>query len=110
MNWKCGVCNLILSGDAPPETCPKCASPGEKYAQLTDEEWALIERSRLTNDLYMRLLAMIPEIEEIADRGVEDNLDPWCRALHERILEDARFWKKSILAEINGHVNRGKWG
>ncbi len=110
MNWKCGVCNLIWKGDGPPEACPKCASPGEKYAELSDEQWALIERSRVTNDLYMRLLAMIPGIEEIADRGVDDNLDPWCHALHERILEDVRFWKRSIVAEINGHVNRGKWG
>ena len=110
MNWKCGVCNLIWNGDAPPETCPKCASPGEKYAELTDDEWALIERARFTNELYMRLLAMIPEIEQIAEGGVEDDLDPWCRSLHERILEDVRFWKNSIRAEINGHVNKGKWG
>ena len=110
MSWKCTVCNLIWDEEQPPDTCPKCSSPGEKYNRLTEEELAVIERSRLTNGLYMQLLALIPELAEIAIEGVEDNLDPWCKALHQRILDDVEFWEKSILAEINGHVNKGKWG
>lgn len=110
MHWKCGVCNLIWDGTHPPDTCPKCSSPAEKYDLMTEEQWALVERSRLTNGLYARLLALIPEIEEMARQGVEDDLDPWCRALHQRILDDVEFWGKSIRAEINGHVNKGKWG
>ena len=110
MHWKCTVCNLLWEGEAPPENCPKCGSPGEKYEQMTEDDWSLVERSRLTNSLHVELLAILPDLQDIAREGLEDNLDPWCVDIFQRLLDESTFLEKSIKAEINGHVNRGKWG
>lgn len=45
-----------------------------------------------------------------ASEGVEDNLDPWCRALHQQTLDAVQFLDTAIRAEIYGHVSKGKWG
>jgi rubredoxin len=110
MHWKCSVCNFIWDGDAPPEKCPKCGAPAEKYAELTPEQWGLVERSRHTNAIHVKLLTILPELQKMARDGIADNLDARCVAAFERLLSDATFLEKSILAELNGHMMRGKWG
>ncbi len=32
--WKCTVCGYIHVGDEPPDPCPVCGSPKEKFVQL----------------------------------------------------------------------------
>ncbi len=110
MHWKCSVCNLLWHEDSPPESCPKCQSPGEKYEKLSAEAWQLIERSRFTNGLHTQLLCLIPRLKDLAEKGIEDDLDARCVALFKRVLEDVTYWENSSKAELNGHVNRGKWG
>ncbi len=110
MNWKCGVCNLVIQGEGPPDPCPKCGAAGTSYKQLEQEQVELMTRSRLTNDLYMEILSLIPRLEELARQGVADDLDPRCVAIHQRMLADLDFWGRSIRAEIEGHVGKGKWG
>ena len=110
MYWKCSVCNLIREGEAPPEKCPKCGSPADKYAQLTPEQWATVERSRFTNDIHVKLLTVLPELQAMAKKGIADNLDARCVAIFDRLLNEATFLESSIKAELNGHVLRGKWG
>ena len=110
MHWKCGVCNLLWEGEAAPETCPKCGAPGEKYAQLTEEQWALVERSRLTNDIHINLLTILPELKTMAQQGIADDLDARCVAVFQRLYDEAEFLERSIKAELNGHMMRGKWG
>jgi len=34
--WKCTVCGYIHEGDAPPEKCPQCGAPKEKFVLLAD--------------------------------------------------------------------------
>jgi len=110
MHWKCTVCNFLWEGESPPDTCPKCGWPGEKYEELSEDQWKLIERARFSNGLYNQLLTMIPELQEIAREGLDDNLDPWCVDIFQRLLDETTFLEKSIKAEINVHVNKGKWG
>ena len=110
MYWKCTVCNLLWEGDKPPDKCPKCGSPGEKYQELTQEQWDLVERSRFTNSLHVHLLTILPDLQEMAREGLEDELDPRCVDIFQRLLDEATFLEKSIKAEINGHVSKGKWG
>ena len=40
--WKCTVCGEIVVGDTPPEKCPLCKAPAEKFVEVTDEQksWA----------------------------------------------------------------------
>ena len=31
--WVCGVCGYVHEGDAPPDKCPQCGAPKEKFAE-----------------------------------------------------------------------------
>lgn len=110
MQWKCTVCNLIWKGEAPPKTCPKCGVPGDKYNAMKEEEVNLVENSRFTNSLHVELLDILPSLVDIAKEGIEDDLDPRCVAIFERLLEEATFLEASIKAELEGHMKKGKWG
>ena len=35
--WKCSVCGYIHEGDTPPEICPVCKQPKEKFVKLEEE-------------------------------------------------------------------------
>ncbi len=32
--WKCTVCGYIHKGDAPPDKCPVCGAPKEKFVPV----------------------------------------------------------------------------
>ncbi len=36
--WRCEVCGYIHEGEAPPETCPVCGAPKEKFVEIEREE------------------------------------------------------------------------
>ncbi len=110
MKWKCSVCNFIWEGDNPPDKCPKCGAPAEKYVKMTDEQIATVERSRKTNGLHIEVLSILPRLIEIAEAGIEDNLDPRCLTVFQRLHAEATFLTASIKAELEGHVGKGKWG
>ncbi|MBQ4338313.1 MAG: NADH peroxidase [Clostridia bacterium] len=40
--WKCTICGEIVMGDTPPEACPLCKAPGEKFVEVVEDEmnWA----------------------------------------------------------------------
>jgi rubrerythrin len=41
MKWVCQVCGYIHEGDQPPEFCPKCKAPAEKFSKQEGEKvWA----------------------------------------------------------------------
>jgi hypothetical protein len=110
MIWKCSVCNFRWEGDAPPDVCPKCGNPKEKYAQMSDDDVALMHKARVTNELHIELQAILPRLIELAEEGIEDNLDAWCVGMFERLKSDAEFLLTSSKAELEGHVNKKKWG
>ncbi|MCX5800798.1 MAG: cupin domain-containing protein [Candidatus Eisenbacteria bacterium] len=35
--WRCSVCGYIHTGDKPPDTCPNCASPKEKFGEVAED-------------------------------------------------------------------------
>ncbi len=35
--WKCTVCGYIHNGDEPPDKCPVCDAPKEKFIEVTEE-------------------------------------------------------------------------
>lgn len=110
MNWKCTVCNLIREGDTPPEKCPKCGVPKEKYEEMTNEAMELVERSSYTNSIHLELLNILPQLLDLAEEGIEDDLDPRCVAVFQRLYDEALFLEASIKAELEGHMKKGKWG
>ena len=39
--WVCPVCGYVHEGDTPPEKCPVCGVPGEKFKlQASERVWA----------------------------------------------------------------------
>jgi hypothetical protein len=100
----------VWEGDEAPALCPKCGAPVEKFGELDEKAADLVERSRFTNSLHMQLFAVLEQVMDLAEDGVDDNLDPNCVRIFERALEQAEILQQSIKAEIQGHMNKGKWG
>ncbi|OWZ83585.1 rubredoxin-like domain-containing protein [Natranaerobius trueperi] len=108
--WKCQVCNFIIEAEEAPEKCPKCGAPKEKFSELTGEAKELVTKSRETNSLLMELADLMEEIEHISQEGIDINLDPGCLSLFEKAKEQSTLIKQSAKAEIETHIEKGKWG
>jgi len=108
--WRCTVCGYIYDGDTPPEKCPNCGAPKEKFERLREKATQLIERSRLSNSLHIRLYTLLDEVAEVAQKGVEDNLDPRCVEIFTQAKETAQLIQQRVKAEIQSHISKGKWG
>lgn len=108
--WKCGVCNFIHEGEGAPDKCPKCGAPKEKFAALEEEKVNLVLRSRLGNTLLMDLDGLLDAVLELAEVGIEDDLDPGCVKLYKECRDFALFARQSLKAEIETHMSKGKWG
>jgi hypothetical protein len=47
---------------------------------------------------------------ELAEDGIDDNLDPACVRIFEHAMGQAEILQQSIKAELQSHVKKGKWG
>ena len=108
--WRCGVCGYIHDGDNPPERCPKCGAAKEMFSEIPAEATNLLERARLSNALHAELHALMGRVREVAQRGVEDNLDPGCVVVFRHALATAEITQGMVKAEIASHIGKGKWG
>ena len=108
--WQCASCNYMWDDEEPPDKCPKCGAARAKFAKLDDKAMELVERSRFTNALHMQLYAILEQVMDLAEDGVDDNLDPPCGRIFKRAMEQAEFLQQSIKAELQGHMKKGKWG
>ena len=107
--WRCSVCGYVHDGEDAPEKCPKCGAPREKFVKLEQEDADKILRSRFTNDLHMQLSAQLDIILDIAEAGIEDDLDPGCVVVFKKAQEQALILKQMLKAEIVTHISKGKW-
>ena len=37
MKWICVVCGYVHEGEEPPEVCPQCGAPKEKFEKMDEE-------------------------------------------------------------------------
>jgi hypothetical protein len=109
MLWKCSVCGMIVEGENPPENCPKCGAPMDKFAQLPKEDADKVYTSDRTNDIHMEIITLAARIVELAKEGIEIKLDPPCVAVFTHAMNESWIIKQRSKAEIAGHVGRGKW-
>jgi len=107
--WKCSVCGYVFEGVEAPDKCPKCGAPKEKFTKLGEEE-KLITRSRLTNSLHIEAFTLLQRLLEIAEKGIQDNLDPPCVKIFSEEKEFAIITMQKIKAELETHMKKGKWG
>jgi predicted nucleic acid-binding Zn-ribbon protein len=108
--WRCGSCGYVWDGEEPPDRCPKCGAARERFAAIDEKGVELIERSRFTNSLHMQLALLMEQVMDVAEDGIDDNLDPACVKVFKRALAEAEILQQSVKAELQGHMNKGKWG
>ena len=108
--WRCSVCGYIHDGAEAPDKCPKCGAPKEKFGAVPDADAAKIERARYTNSLHMQLHGLMENALDIAEEGIEDDLDPGCVKIFKETKAFAEEMKRKIAAELAGHMKKGKWG
>jgi len=101
---------LIWDGQEAPGKCPKCGAPAEKFAELPEAAATLVERSRHTNTLHCRLATLARDIEAVCKDGIKDNLDPACVDVFNKSLQHAYEMMKLSMTEMQGHMNKSKWG
>ena len=109
MLWKCSVCGYMHDGDNPPDVCPKCGAPAEKFNALSEEDAQKVYASDRTNDIHMEIISLAMKIKDLAEEGIKINLDPPCVALFEKAKNEAWVIKQRSKAEIAGHMGKGKW-
>lgn len=108
--WRCGVCGYVHDGKDAPNKCPKCGAPKEQFKLIEKEAGILILKSRKTNEMHVAIAGLCAKIEKWAKTIKEENLDPPCVALAERVLKDTHEIIQSIKAELESHMKKGKWG
>lgn len=108
--WRCSSCGYLHEDEEAPEQCPKCGAPKEAFQKVGEEEESLIHKSRVTNNAHMQLLGLCEEAYALAETIHEENLDPNCVAIAERSMADFEEIIQSIKAELQTHMQKGKWG
>lgn len=108
--FRCGVCGYIHEGDEAPDKCPKCGAPKEKFQELPAETTEKIRRSRYTNNVHMELKLLMDTVEDLAQQGIDDDLDPSCVKIFEDAKRFAIQTSQKIKAELEGHMKKEKWG
>lgn len=108
--WKCGVCGFIWDGKTAPEKCPKCGASQDKFSLLPEAAAQLVERSRHSNVLHARLVALARELEAACEDGIRDNLDPGCLDVFTKTRAHAWEIAKLAMTEMQIHMGKGKWG
>jgi rubrerythrin len=114
--WVCSVCGYVHEGDTPPEKCPQCKSPAEKFNLVEDNvelNWADEHRVGIAKDVDAQVLEglranFIGECTEVgmylamsrqADReGYPEVAETYSRVAFEEADHAAKF------AELLGEV------
>jgi len=68
--WRCSVCGYIHTGDTPPDKCPNCGSPKEKFGEVA-------ENFNLIHMQYGQKLSYGQEVEVNPFFGNYTSLSPY---------------------------------
>ena len=114
--WKCTVCGEIVEGEYPPERCPLCKAPAEKFVEVVEENemaWAaehvlgvaqgvdpqIIEGLRANFQGECTEVGMYLAMARVAAReGYPEIAEYWKTAAYEEAEHAAKF------AELLGEV------
>lgn len=107
--FKCGVCGFVWEGEDAPDKCPKCGSAKEKFEKLDADAAKKIYDSDRTNDIHTEIINMMAAVVDLAEEGIELDLDPGCVAAFEKAKNEAWVIKQRSKAEIETHMKKGKW-
>ena len=96
--WRCSACGYMHDGDEPPDKCPKCGAAQEKFVAVEGKAMELVERSRFTNNLHIHLFALLEQVIDVAEDGIDDNLDTGCVKIFKKALGEAE--RKGAVSEL----------
>lgn len=108
--FRCGVCGYVHDGDDAPDKCPKCGATKENFTAIETEAATLIEKSRKTNEMHVAISGMYAKVQKWAKTIKDENLDPNCVLIADRVLKDTHETIQSIKAELEAHMKKAKWG
>lgn len=107
--WRCDVCGYIYEGEDPPENCPKCTAPRDKFVLLDEEEAEMMQEAFQTKEKYARILEKLQEVDRLAQEGIALNLDDGCNQIFARTRKDISAIRKMIQEELAGHAQMCIW-
>ncbi len=70
----------------------------------------LVERSRFTNNMHMHLFALMEQVADMAEDGIDDNLDPNCVKIFKRAAEQAEIIAAVDQGRTSGPYEEGQVG
>ena len=59
--WVCPVCGYVHEGDTPPERCPQCKVPGEKFKLVEENAFQIMK----TGDLSCKVSRTILQVNAL---------------------------------------------
>jgi rubredoxin len=107
--WRCVVCGYLHEGEEPPEFCPKCGAPREKFELLDEEEAGIMRDARGTREKYREILKRLDEIVALAEEGIALDLDEGCSGIFRKTVADTSGIRQMIKSELAGHAGECIW-
>ncbi len=107
--WRCEVCGYLHEGEEPPDVCPKCGAPKEKFELLDEEEAEMMRDALKTREIYAAILERLEAVETLAREGIELNLDEGCNDIFGKTRKDTEEIRSMIKEELAGHASECVW-
>ncbi|HSW35675.1 MAG TPA: hypothetical protein VLH18_03635 [Candidatus Limnocylindrales bacterium] len=107
--WRCEVCGYLHEGSEPPDFCPKCGAPKEKFELLDEEEASMMRDSLVTREKYTLIREHLDAITKIAQEGIAVNLDEGCNSIFNQTIQDITAIHNMIKDELAGHAQECIW-
>ena len=99
--WRCTVCGEIVTGENPPERCPLCKQPAEKFVEVVETEmtWAAEHVVGVAKDAPQEIIEVLRANFEGECTEVVMYLAMSRVAAREGYPEIALYWKEAALEE-----------
>ncbi len=107
--WRCEVCGYLHEGEEPPDFCPKCGVPKDRFELLDEEEAQMMRDARDTKEKYAEILKRLDEIVALAEEGIALDLDDGCNTIFNQTVEETSGIRKMIKDELAGHAGECIW-
>ena len=101
MKWVCPICGYVHEGDTPPEFCPQCKVPGNKFTQMQETEKLVFA------DEHKIGVAKAVEDEEII-KGLKANFEGECTEVG-MYLAMARAAHREGYPEVGLYYEKAAW-
>ncbi len=107
--WRCEVCGYLHEGEEPPDFCPKCGAPKEKFELLDEEEAEMMRDALATREKYAEILEHLEAVNKLAQEGIDLDLDEGCNQIFGQTQKDIEAIRKMIKEELAGHAQECIW-